>query len=133
MSREIARHTVNPATGYDASLASTSFQLGADLMAQLVGEHGEIDALFFSNDDLAAGAIFECQRRGIQVPRQLAICGFNDLVFAKAIVPTLTTVSIPRYEMGRQTAQCLLDRLQGRQVSCHIDVGFAISRRESTL
>lgn len=115
------------------SLSNTSFQLGADLMAQLVARHSEIDALFFSNDDLAAGAIFECQHRGIQVPRQLAICGFNDLEFASAIVPSLTTVSIPRYEMGRKTAQCLLDRLQGRQVPCQIDVGFSICRRDSTL
>ena len=124
-------HDQNPDRYVQTSLANTSFQLGADLMTQLVAEHSEIDAIFFSNDDLAAGAIFECQRRGIQVPRQLAICGFNDLEFAKAIVPSLTTVSIDRYEMGRQTAQCLLDRFRGREAPHQIDIGFTISRRES--
>ncbi len=114
------------------TLANSSFQLGADLMNQLIAQHSDIDALFFSNDDLAAGAIFECQRSGVQVPRQLGIAGFNDLDFASAITPSLTTVSIPRYEMGKQAAQCLLDRLQQRKHHQRIDVGFSIAAREST-
>lgn len=114
------------------SLSNSSFQLGADLMNQLIARHSDIDALFFSNDDLAAGAIFECQRSGVQVPRQLGIAGFNDLDFASAITPSLTTVSIPRYQMGKQAAQCMLDRLQRQEYGQRIDVAFSIAAREST-
>lgn len=114
------------------SLANTSFQLGAQLMTELIQEHNEIDAIFFSNDDLAAGAIFECNRRGIQVPKQLGIAGFNDLNFANAINPTLTTISIPRYEMGKQAATCLINRIQKNEGVNTIDVGFSVTNRQST-
>lgn len=114
------------------SFAHTSFQAGAELMVKLVSEHNQIDALFCSNDDLAAGAIFECQRRGIKVPQQLAIAGFNDLEIASAISPRLTSVAIPRFEMGQKAAQCLLDRLQDKSCPTHIDVGFKIVPRESS-
>lgn len=114
------------------SMSNTSFQAGANLMEQLISKHPEIDALFCSNDDLAAGAIFECQRKGIRVPAQLAIAGFNDLEFASAITPSLTSVAIPRYAMGQQAAQCLLDRIINRPCPTQINVGFSISKREST-
>ena len=116
------------------NLAPTSFQLGGEMMADLARQHPEIDALFFSNDDLAAGAIFECQRLGIKVPEQLAIAGFNNLGFAGAMNPGLTTVSIPRYQMGIAGAQLLLDRLNGESETAPniIDVGFEIVARGST-
>lgn len=114
------------------SLASTSFLLGADLMSDLLAKHSEIDAIFFSNDDMAAGAIFECLRRGIKVPQQLAIAGFNNLEFSCSVYPALTTVSIPRYEMGRLAATSLLNRLQGKETEVIVDVGFSIENREST-
>ncbi|MEH6649878.1 MAG: LacI family DNA-binding transcriptional regulator [Motiliproteus sp.] len=125
-------HDQDPDRYILTSLANTSFQRGADMMTELISKHNEIDALFLSNDDLAAGAIFECQRRGIQVPQQLAIAGFNDLEFSKAINPALTTVAIPRFEMGKQAAQCLLDRIEDKPFSKSVDVGFSILDREST-
>jgi LacI family gluconate utilization system Gnt-I transcriptional repressor len=114
------------------SFAHTSFHAGAELMDKLVSEHNQIDALFCSNDDLAAGAIFECQRQGIKVPQQLAIAGFNDLEIASAMSPSLTSVAIPRFAMGQQAAQCLLDRLHKKPCPTQIDVGFSIVPRESS-
>jgi LacI family gluconate utilization system Gnt-I transcriptional repressor len=113
------------------SLSHTSFQCGAELMVELTTNFDTIDALFFSNDDLAAGAIFECQRRGIQIPEQLAIVGFNDLAFSNAINPSLTTISIPRYEMGKQAAESLLKRLNKKDFKKRIEIGFSIIERQS--
>ncbi|AOO85154.1 substrate-binding domain-containing protein [Bosea vaviloviae] len=81
---------------------------------------------------MAVGAIFECQRRGVSMPDQLAICGFDDLPIATSINPALTTVSVDRVEMGRH-GQVLLQRLAG-EAAPHkkIDVGFTLRERQST-
>ena len=82
---------------------------------------------------MAVGAIFECQRRGIAVPGQLAITGFDDLPIASSIVPPLTTVKIDRMGLGRRVGRVLLQRLSGEPLpSKVIDVGFQIVERAST-
>jgi LacI family gluconate utilization system Gnt-I transcriptional repressor len=92
-----------------------------------------IDALQCGTDVLAVGAILECQRRGINVPGQLAISGFDDLPIASSIVPTLTTVKIDRIGLGRRVGRVLLQRLSGEPLPCKvIDVGFQIVERCST-
>jgi LacI family transcriptional regulator, gluconate utilization system Gnt-I transcriptional repressor len=78
-----------------------SFVGGADAIDRILRGPQPIDLLLCSTDVMAVGAIFECQRRGIAVPRQLGICGFDDLPIASSINPALTTVSIDRVEMGR--------------------------------
>lgn len=54
-----------------------------------------------------------CNRRGINVPNRLAICGFGDYDLAPLAMPSLTTVRISPEEMGRRSAQLLLDRIDG--------------------
>jgi LacI family gluconate utilization system Gnt-I transcriptional repressor len=94
---------------------------------------GECGTLLCATDVMAVGAILECQRRGIAVPQQLAICGFDDLPNASSINPTLTTVSINRVEMGRAAGEVLLKRLDGRMpIHESVDVGFRIQERAST-
>jgi len=52
--------------------------VGRDLLMHLLEAHPEVDAVSFANDELAAGALFECARRGVRVPEDLAIMGFSD-------------------------------------------------------
>ena len=61
-----------------------------------------------------SGVLFECQRRHISVPEQMAIVGFNDLEFMASSVPTLTSVRTNRYEMGRNAATMVIETLDGR-------------------
>ena len=88
---------------------------------------------FFSTDELAAAAIFECQRRGLSVPQDLAIMGFNDLEIASEVVPTITSVTTPRREIGIKSAQILLELIANPKMhKPQIDMGFKIVEREST-
>ena len=57
----------------------TSVTVGCELMAELLARAPDANAVFCINDDLALGALFECQRRQIAVPTQFGIRGFNDL------------------------------------------------------
>jgi LacI family gluconate utilization system Gnt-I transcriptional repressor len=106
---------------------------GAQAVAEVLVLGRPVDTLQCGTDVLAVGAILECQRRGIAVPGQLAITGFDDLPIASAIVPSLTTVKIDRIGLGRRAGRVLLQRLSNEVLpSKAIDVGFQIVERAST-
>jgi LacI family gluconate utilization system Gnt-I transcriptional repressor len=109
------------------------FAGGAQALVDLLETEPRLEAVFFAGDVFAYGALFECQRRGWAVPDRIAIAGFDNLGFAEDVVPTLTTLRIPRYNIGRRAAEIILDRLAGRDgTTRRIDVGFEVVRREST-
>ncbi|MBW8733974.1 MAG: substrate-binding domain-containing protein [Asticcacaulis sp.] len=111
----------------------SSVALGGILLARILQQAPDIDAIFFCNDDLAQGGLFECLRRGIAVPDQLAIGGFNDLPSSACTVPALTSVATPRFETGVRAADMLLTLIDGRPVTRpHVDLGFVLKPREST-
>ena len=88
------------------------------------------DAIIFFNDASAAGAILECQRAGIQVPGDIAICGFGDFEVAAHLNPGLTTVRILSHDIGKRAAQVIVDRLSGADPHPKIiDIGFEIIER----
>lgn len=94
----------------------TSFHSGADALSQILHNWPETDAIFFVNDDMAAGAIMQCQRHGISVGKELDIVGFNDLDYAAVINPRLTTINIPRTEMAELAVETLVNLLEGKDV-----------------
>ena len=79
------------------------------------------------------GAVLECQRRGIRVPDDVAVAGFEGLEIADNLNPPITTVRIPRLEIGKRAAQMLLDRIASRLIAEPVvDLGFEILCRAST-
>lgn len=101
-------------------------------LAELI-ERGMPRAIFCSNDMLAAGALFECARRRIGVPRQLAVMGFADLPIAASIEPALTSMQVRATEMGLRAGEILLAHLRGEAPRQRvIDLGFAVIERAST-
>ena len=112
----------------------TTVTLGGTLFADLLAQTPDIDAVFCVNDDLALGVLFECQRRQISVPRDLAIVGFNDLEFTASAVPSLSSVRTNRYEMGRHAVSMVIDAIEGRRPKEPvIDLGFQLMVRESSM
>jgi LacI family gluconate utilization system Gnt-I transcriptional repressor len=112
--------------------APTTLRSGRDALAELVRGPGRIDAVFCSSDLLALGVMTEAQARGVAVPGQLAIVGFGDLEFAADLHPALTTVRIDGTAIGRQAAQFIVDRAEGRPVAQRVvDIGFSIIDRQS--
>jgi LacI family gluconate utilization system Gnt-I transcriptional repressor len=108
--------------------------LGGTLFGDLLAKAPDIEAVFCVNDDLALGALFECKRRHMTVPEQMAIVGFNDLEFTSSSVPTLTSVRTNRYEMGRNAAAMVIETLEGRRPETPIvDLGFSVIQRQSSV
>jgi LacI family transcriptional regulator, gluconate utilization system Gnt-I transcriptional repressor len=105
---------------------------GAQAIAELLRRAPELDAAFFVNDVMAVGALMECRRRGWATPGRIAIAGFGDFEVAAAVAPSLTTVRISGYEIGRRAALMLAARLAGEPVApATVDLGFEIVPRES--
>jgi LacI family gluconate utilization system Gnt-I transcriptional repressor len=131
------RNTLRADSLYDADLevlttAPSSIGLGCELLRQLLKRRPDVDGIFFGNDDLAQGALFEARRMGIAVPGQIAIVGFNDLAGAADCVPRLTTIRTPRTEMGRTAARLLLSVIDNEPIDTPaIDLGFELVVRES--
>jgi LacI family gluconate utilization system Gnt-I transcriptional repressor len=112
--------------------ASSSLALGAVMFEQIMGQQPAVDAIFFCNDDLAQGALLAALRRGVAVPEQVAIAGFNDLTGSDQMVPPLTTVRTPRAAIGDAAAQMLLQLMRGEAPeSPTVDLGFEIVVRQS--
>ena len=110
----------------------STIALGAELLGRMLSVAPDCDAIFCCNDDLAQGAIFQCQRRGIAVPGKLAICGFNDLPVSAWMNPSVTTIATPRYRVGYEAAQLLRAVIQGdKPAVTRIDLGFTLMARES--
>ncbi|WP_338699670.1 MULTISPECIES: LacI family DNA-binding transcriptional regulator [unclassified Bradyrhizobium] len=111
----------------------TSVTLGGTLFADLLAKAPDVDAVFCVNDDLALGALFECKRRHVAVPEQMAIVGFNDLEFMASSEPTLSSVRTNRYEMGRTAAMMVIETLEGRRpAEPVVDLGFSVVERQSS-
>jgi LacI family transcriptional regulator, gluconate utilization system Gnt-I transcriptional repressor len=111
----------------------SSIALGAVMFEQIMGQTPAVDAIFFCNDDLAQGALMAALRLGIEVPRQVAVAGFNDLTGSDQMIPPLTTVRTPRAEIGTEAATMLLRLMRGEPVPRRcIDLGFELLVRGST-
>ncbi|ENU1228724.1 MULTISPECIES: gluconate operon transcriptional repressor GntR [Providencia] len=112
--------------------ASSSYSLGAQLLHDCRAKYPDTDGLFCTNDDLAIGAIFECQRLGIQIPQDLAISGFHGHDVGQVMTPKLASILTPRDQMGRKAAEVLLARMSGKKLTgTHFDVGFSVLTGES--
>lgn len=113
--------------------APTTLKSGRAALAELLQAPVPIDAVFCSSDLLALGVLTEAQSRGLAVPGQLGLIGFGDLEFAADLHPALTTVRIDGSAIGRQAAQFIVARAEGRAVEQRvIDIGFSIIDRQST-
>ncbi|MCL4760478.1 MAG: LacI family DNA-binding transcriptional regulator [Burkholderiales bacterium] len=106
---------------------------GGLALAELLARHPDVDGVAFSNDAMALGGLFECQRRGIGVPADLALVGFGDLDFAAWSTPALSTIRPPRREIGLAVADHLLQRFDDPHAGAMtIDVGFELVPRASS-
>lgn len=107
---------------------------GAEAVARVIQSVPEVDALFCAGDVLAAGALFECQKRGWAVPGRIALASFDDVDLLRYVMPSVTTLRLPRYDIGERTAQMLLSRIIDGAEHLRgsvVDLRFEVIQRES--
>jgi LacI family gluconate utilization system Gnt-I transcriptional repressor len=105
--------------------------VGAALQV-LLDREPALQAVFCTNDLLAAALLFECQRRGWAVPARLAVVGMGDMALARATWPRLTTLRIHGQRIGERAGDLLRARLRGEAIEARrVDVGVALVERDS--
>ena len=93
------------------------YNTGRDAVRHWLDDLGiEMEAIVASSDRMALGAIYELRERGIAVPGDVAVVGFDNIPECELSVPPLTTVAMPMREIGRWAAEVLLARIEGKEV-----------------
>lgn len=109
-----------------------SSQSGVLAVGSLLARGVNFSAIFAANDEMALGARLALYRRGIRVPEDVSIIGFDDQPASAFMTPPLTTVAQPAMEMGRAAAQMMLRQLAGQPLEM-TNLPVQIVVRESVL
>lgn len=88
-------------------------------------------AIFAANDQMASGAVLGLHHRGVRVPDDVSIVGFDDLPTSLYAVPPLSTIHQSSYEQGRLSAQAMLQMLAGTRPNVTVPLPRLIARESS--
>jgi LacI family transcriptional regulator len=101
---------------YDISLAPSQIAAGdftrdggTRAAIELIERDPELTAIFALNDPMAVGVLTALRQRGIAVPDQVSVVGFDDIPLASDVTPALTTVRVPMIEMGARAMALALE------------------------
>ncbi|MFC3550534.1 LacI family DNA-binding transcriptional regulator [Lysobacter cavernae] len=108
-----------------------TFHSGVEGARRLLGLADPPTALFAANDDMAAGVIYEACERGLRIPDDLSVLGFDDTPLSQQIWPGLTTVRQPSRDMGRIAAEQLLLEIRGTGTGQVVQVPYQLQLRRS--
>jgi LacI family transcriptional regulator len=90
-------------------------QSGYQAAGELFAQAGKPTAIFAANDLMGLGVIYALQAQGLHVPQDVAVVGYDNRDVASLVRPTITTVTMPCFEMGQESARLLLNLLEGQE------------------
>jgi DNA-binding LacI/PurR family transcriptional regulator len=93
-----------------------TMESGAQAMAELLQLEVRPTAVFVASDTVAIGALQAIREAGLHVPMDIALCGFDDISFAKFTTPPLTTVQLPAYGLGWAAAEMLIRMISKEEI-----------------
>jgi LacI family transcriptional regulator len=111
---------------------SFSPMVGYPVVRELLSRTTDFTALYAYNDLSAIGAIRAIRERGLRVPEDISVIGFDDIHSAAFQNPSLTTIRQPLREMGMKAARILVERLKGQEDPGQVSVRPELIVREST-
>lgn len=113
--------------------SEASLQDGMAAFTTLLARLPGCDAMLFGSDLLAVGAMLQARKSGISIPGDVAIAGHGDLEFSSHLIPALTSIHIPAYEMGKMAGKMLRQRLEGAEMATRTMVApLRLEARDST-
>jgi LacI family transcriptional regulator len=106
---------------------------GFDETSRLLALSDRPTAIFAFNDQMAIGAIRAARSRGLRIPEDVSIVGFDDTYEAQFVTPALTTVRQPLTEMGQAAVSLLLRLLDSETPATnHLELATTLIVRDST-
>ncbi|MFY4775800.1 LacI family DNA-binding transcriptional regulator [Metabacillus sp. RGM 3146] len=101
-------------------------------VSSLLSSSPEITAIFCASDVMAIGAIKACQNQGLSVPKDISIVGYDDILLASYVTPSLTTVGQKVFDMGYEAADLLIEILEGEAKQNYRMLETQLIQRESS-
>ncbi|WP_281974751.1 LacI family DNA-binding transcriptional regulator [Halobacillus litoralis] len=97
----------------------------------LIAQQNLPDAIFYANDEMAVGGLQAFKEKGIRVPADISIVGFDDIQLAEYVNPPLTTVRQPKYEAGALAVHMIFQMLAGEKVEKSFNLSTELVERSS--
>jgi DNA-binding LacI/PurR family transcriptional regulator len=103
-------------------------------MRQLLSKNDLPTAVFATSDVMALGAKTAIEDVGLQIPGDISLIGFDDIPEVSRTRPKLSTIAQPKYSMGQEAAQILLEQIESKQTNPRkkIVMEHEVVKREST-
>jgi len=126
---QAAKRAVHPIVRY----GKFNFAGGAELTRKLLDAHPDVTAIFAANDVMAFGVLKTALERGLRIPEDLSLIGFDNIEFSGIVHPPLTTIHQPKYEMGQAAVEILLRmaRERDKRITEHRLLGVEMIERQS--
>lgn len=109
-----------------------SVESGYAAATRLLAQQDAPTAAFCFSDQMALGFLAACRERGVRVPEDFSIVGFDDLASSRYLTPPLTTVAQPMREIGARAVKLLLALVEGADVARKQTLDFSLMLRGST-
>jgi phosphoserine phosphatase RsbU/P len=120
---------IDPALVCEGDFEKSSGEAAIELLVE--DRKVDFDALVASNDYMALAAMAAMQERGLQVPSDVAVVGFDDIEDARFSTPPLTTVRQPLYQQGEAALDLVLAQLEGQEVAGQVSAPTEMVVRQS--
>jgi DNA-binding LacI/PurR family transcriptional regulator len=122
-----------PYEANNVRLGSFTYQSGYNAMNELLDQAPGMTAVFVASDTVALGALQAIRNRGLKVPEDISLCGFDDIPLSQFIDPPLTTVRLPAFGLGWGAADLLIRLINGDTVrETHVILDTELVVRQST-
>ncbi len=108
--RAMQTHQLGPPTSWQIH-CSPQVETGHSATRKLLKRAPELTALLAFNDLVAVGAMRACEELGRPVPESISVVGYDNVCLAALVSPSLTTIHIPKYELGQQAMSLILQML----------------------
>lgn len=115
------------------SANSSEFEAGKELVSMMLDSGRTYTAAIANNDIVAVGALIELSRRGVRVPEEMSVMGFDDSIFAQMSSPTLTTVRVDAEAIGKQAGEFVLLERDGKPIENSVYLKPVVIERQSAM
>ncbi len=105
---------------------------GANAAAKILDSDDSVTAIFAGNDKMALGAMSYLSHRGVRVPEDVSVMGFDDIQHTAFVSPSLTTVHLPLYEVGVRSCERMIERIRRKVDRANDVLPTHLVVREST-
>jgi DNA-binding LacI/PurR family transcriptional regulator len=99
-------------------IGDSKIDSGRNLTRELLSMKNPPDAIFAGNNLMTLGALETIQRMGLRIPRDIAIIGFDDMIWSNSLNPPLSAVRQPAWEIGKRAGELLIQRIEEPGRAC---------------